>query len=91
MTLEAALRDQVAWAIGRPQDAAPVHRLKGDASNRSYFRVGTWPDSVVVMVMPPAARASEEASGKAVPVDLPFFDVQRSLRRMGVRVPAIVR
>ncbi len=91
MTLEAALRDQVAWAIGRPQDAAAVHPLKGDASNRSYFRVGTWPDSVVVMVMPPAARASEEASGKAVPVELPFVDVQRYLRRLGVRVPAIVR
>jgi N-acetylmuramate 1-kinase len=91
MTLEAALRDQVARATGRPQDGAPVQRLKGDASNRSYLRVGTWPDSVVVMVMPEQARASEEAAGKAEASELPFVDVQRYLQRLGVRVPAILR
>ncbi len=90
MTLEAALRDQVARATGRPQDGAPVQRLKGDASNRSYLRVGTWPDSLVVMVMPPQAHSSEEASGDAVPEELPFVDVQRYLRRLGVRVPSIL-
>jgi N-acetylmuramate 1-kinase len=91
MTLEAALRDQVARATGRPHDGAPVQRLKGDASNRSYLRVGTWPDSLVVMVMPEQARASEEAAGKAVTSELPFVDVQRYLARLGVRVPAILR
>jgi N-acetylmuramate 1-kinase len=91
MNLEAALRDQVARATGRPQDHAPVLKLKGDASNRSYLRVGTWPDSVVVMVMPEQARKSEEASGAAVPSELPFLDVQRYLARLGVRVPAILR
>ncbi|MGO9828650.1 MAG: aminoglycoside phosphotransferase family protein [Myxococcaceae bacterium] len=90
MTLEAALRDQVARATGRPQDGAPVQKLKGDASNRSYLRVGTWPNSLVVMVMPPQARASEEASGSAVPKELPFVDVHRYLRRLGVRVPSIL-
>jgi N-acetylmuramate 1-kinase len=91
MTLEAALRDQVARATGRPQDDAPVLKLKGDASNRSYLRVGTWPDSVVVMVMPEQARRSEEAAGDAVPAELPFVDVQRYLLGLGVRVPAILR
>ena len=91
MTLEAALRDQVARATGRSQEGAPVQKLKGDASNRSYLRVGSWPDSVVVMVMPEQARASEEASGKAVPTELPFVDVQRYLAKLGVRVPAILR
>jgi aminoglycoside/choline kinase family phosphotransferase len=90
MTLEAALRDQVARATGRPQQGAPVQKLKGDASNRSYLRVGTWPDSVVVMVMPEQAHASEEASGRAVPQELPFVDVQRYLAKLGVRVPAIL-
>jgi N-acetylmuramate 1-kinase len=90
MTLEAALRDQVARATGRPQEGAPVQKLKGDASNRSYLRVGTWPDSVVVMVMPEQAHTSEEASGKAVPAELPFVDVQRYLAKLGVRVPAIL-
>ncbi len=91
MTLEAALRDQVAKATGRPQDGAPVRRLKGDASNRSYLRVGTWPDSLVVMVMPQQARASEEAAGAVVPAELPFQDVHRYLTRLGVRVPSILR
>ncbi|HXX30136.1 MAG TPA: phosphotransferase [Myxococcaceae bacterium] len=91
MDLEAALRDQVARATGRPQDGAPVLRLKGDASNRCYLRVGTWPDSLVVMVLPELARTSEEASGSAVPSELPFVDVQRYLARLGVRVPAILR
>ena len=91
MTLEAALRDQVARATGRPQEGAPVQKLKGDASNRSYLRVGAFPDSMVVMVMPEQPRASEEASGKAVPQELPFVDVQRYLASLGVRVPAILR
>jgi len=91
MNLEAALRDQVARATGRPQDGAPVQRLQGHASNRSYLRVGTWPDSLVVMVMPAQARASEEAAGGAVPEELPFLDVQRYLTTLGVRVPAILR
>src|SRR5208283_2716094 len=91
MNLEAALRDQVAQATGRPQDGAPILQLKGDASNRSYLRVGTWPDSLVVMVMPEQPRASEEAAGTAVPAELPFVDVQRYLARLGVRVPAILR
>lgn len=91
MTLEAALRDQVAQATGQPQHGAPVQPLKGDASNRSYLRVGTWPDSLVVMVMPLQARASEEASGSAVAEELPFLDVQRYLSQLGVRVPSILR
>jgi aminoglycoside/choline kinase family phosphotransferase len=90
MTLEAALRDQVARATGRPQEGAAVQKLKGDASNRSYHRVGTWPDSVVVMVMPEQAKASEEAAGKAEPTELPFLDVQRYLSGLGVRVPAVL-
>jgi aminoglycoside/choline kinase family phosphotransferase len=91
MNLEAALRDQVARATGRPHDDAPVQKLKGDASNRSYLRVGTWPDSLVVMVMPEQPRHSEEAAGPTVPSELPFLDVQRYLARLGVRVPAVLR
>src|SRR5450631_187861 len=91
MTLEAALRDQVARATGHPQAGVYVQKLKGDASNRSYHRVGSWPDSVVVMVMPEQAKASEEAAGKAVPTELPFVDVQRYLSKLGVRVPSILR
>jgi N-acetylmuramate 1-kinase len=92
MTIEAALRDQVGKAIGRPVSEAPVKQLKGDASNRSYYRVGAPPESWVVMVMPPeASKKSEEASKGEPPKELPFVNVHRYLERLGVRVPRILR
>src|SRR5215470_5878619 len=92
MHSEQVLRDQVALATGRPQDGAPIVQLKGDASNRSYLRVGRWPDSHVVMVMPPGPQKSEEASkGHHPPAELPFVNVQRYLEGLGVRVPHILR
>jgi len=91
MQSEQALRDQVALATGRPQDGAPVLQLKGDASNRSYLRVGRWPDSHVVMVMPPGPHRSEEASKGSAPDELPFVNVHRYLDGLGVRVPRILR
>jgi aminoglycoside/choline kinase family phosphotransferase len=91
MHSEQSLRDQVALATGRPQDGAPVLQLKGDASNRSYLRVGRWPDSHVVMVMPPGPQKSEEATNGGPPVELPFVNVHRYLETLGVRVPRILR
>lgn len=92
MDFEAALRDQVARATGRPQPDAPIKKLKGDASNRSYYRVGTPPHSAVVMVMPPdATKKSEEASKGEPPKELPFVNVHRYLDRLKVRVPRIFR
>jgi aminoglycoside/choline kinase family phosphotransferase len=92
MELDSQLRAQVSRATGKPFDAAPVIKLKGDASNRSYYRVGTSPDSWVVMVMPPeAAKKSEEGGAGDVPAELPFVNVHRYLKRLGVRVPEILR
>ena len=91
MHVEQSLRDQVALATGRPQDGAPIVQLKGDASNRSYLRVGAWPDSHVVMVMPREATRSEEASKGEAPHELPFVNVHRYLQSLGVRVPRILR
>jgi N-acetylmuramate 1-kinase len=91
MHSEQVLRDQVAMATGRPQDGAPVLPLKGDASNRSYLRVGRWPDSHVVMVMPPGPQRSEEASKGGPLEELPFLNVHRYLEGLGVRVPRILR
>jgi len=90
MTFEQSLRDEVARATGRPQDGAPILQLKGDASNRSYLRVGTWPDSHVVMVMPREAHHSEEATKGGPPPELPFLNVHRYLARLGIRVPHIL-
>lgn len=92
MDLDATLNEQVARATGRPAAALEVKKLKGDASNRSYYRVGEWPKSHVVMVMPPdAATKSEEASKGEPPKELPFVNVHRYLEGLGVRVPRIHR
>lgn len=92
MDLDSQLRAQVAQATGRSYDTAPVLKLKGDASNRSYYRVGTPPDSWVTMVMPPeAAKKSEEGGAGDVPTELPFVNVHRYLKRLGIRVPEILR
>lgn len=92
MDLDSQLRAQVERAIGRSIGPAPVLKLKGDASNRSYYRVGTAPDSWVLMVMPPdSLKKSEEASKGPAPTELPFVNVHRYLTKLGVRVPHILR
>ncbi len=90
--LESSLRAQVKLATGADASAAPVLKLKGDASNRSYYRVGAAPNSTVVMVMPTdALTKSEEATKGAPPKELPFLNVHRYLSALGVRVPKILR
>lgn len=86
------LRGQVEAATGTDCGGAPIRKLKGDASNRSYYRVGQPPQSWVVMVLPgEAARLSEEASKGEPPRELPFLNVHRYLSRLKVRVPRICR
>jgi aminoglycoside/choline kinase family phosphotransferase len=85
---EARVLDAVRRATGRDWSRAPVLRLAGHASLRSYWRVGAPPDSLVVMVMPPGAKPEEVTKGGAPAVN-PFVDVQRYLAGLGVRVPAI--
>lgn len=92
MEIEAALRDQIKKAVGDRASWGKVTQLKGDASNRSYYRIGDPPLSYVAMVMPPdAATRSEELSKGAPPRELPFVNIQRYLKKQGVRVPEIVR
>jgi aminoglycoside/choline kinase family phosphotransferase len=86
--VEQRVRDAVRRATGRDARELPVRRLAGHASMRSYWRVGAFPDSLVVMVMPPGAGPEEVTKGGRPPVD-PFVDVQRYLQAIGVRVPAI--
>jgi aminoglycoside/choline kinase family phosphotransferase len=86
---EARVRGAVARATGKDAAGAPVRRLAGHASMRSYWRVGAYPASHVVMVMPPNAKPEEVTKGPATGAD-PFVDVQRYLAGLGVRVPGIV-
>jgi aminoglycoside/choline kinase family phosphotransferase len=92
MSIEAALRTQVEQATGRKADGLPVTKLAGQASSRMYFRVGTFPESWTVMVMPQdAAKKSDEATKGEPPKELPFVNVHRYLEGLGVRVPRILR
>jgi aminoglycoside/choline kinase family phosphotransferase len=86
---EQRVREAVARATGADAAREPVRRLAGHASMRSYWRVGSPPRSHVVMVLPADARPEEVTQGGPPEVD-PFVDVQRYLRGLGVRVPAIV-
>ncbi len=85
---EARVREAVSRVTGRDASGAPVRRLAGHASMRSYWRVGTPPESHVVMVFPAERKPEEVTKGGAPAVD-PFVDVQRYLAGIGVRVPAI--
>ncbi|MCI0569601.1 MAG: phosphotransferase [Myxococcaceae bacterium] len=92
MSIEAALREQVEKVTGRSAAQKPVLKLAGQASSRMYFRVGSPPDSHVVMVMPvDAAQKSDEATKGDPPKELPFVNVHRYLERLDVRVPRIHR
>jgi hypothetical protein len=86
---EARVRGAVSRATGADTAGAPVRRLAGHASLRSYWRVGAPPASHVVMVLPPDARPEEVTKGGA-PAESPFVDVQRYLSGLGVRVPRIL-
>ncbi len=91
MDIDSALREQVERATGKPAHGFPVKKLKGDASNRSYYRVGAPPDSHVLMVMPVGPVKSEEVTRGEAPKELPFVNVHRYLAKLGVRVPRILR
>ena len=88
--IENVLRDVVNRATGRSTSAAEIIKLKGDASNRSYFRVRENGQTHVVMVMPLDTK-SEEATKGEPPKELPFVNVHRYLNKLGVRVPEIRR
>jgi aminoglycoside/choline kinase family phosphotransferase len=89
MSESATLRTPAARAAGLPPDPSwPVRQLKGDASNRSYYRVTTAAGPYVLMVMPHGAT-SEEATKGETPDELPFVNVHRNLEALGVRVPRI--
>ncbi len=84
------LRAHVARVTHGSTDGWTVKKLKGDASNRSYFRVAApaGGHSFVLMVMPKVVRSEEATKGEA-PSELPFVNVHRYLDRLGVRVPTI--
>ena len=73
-----------------------IAQLPGDASNRSYYRVflpwDKYP-TLVIMVMnndsPAVSEEIEEAPSESLE-EIPFLNVYRLLKRIGVSVPEIV-
>jgi aminoglycoside/choline kinase family phosphotransferase len=78
---------------GGPAPAVTLHKLKGDASTRSYYRLelgpGASPRTLIVMRLPEEPLGSDERSGAERVTELPFVDVQRMLARRGLPVPRI--
>ncbi|MFI5307556.1 MAG: aminoglycoside phosphotransferase family protein [Polyangiales bacterium] len=74
---------------------ATLHKLRGDASTRSYYRVrlvdapGTAPQSLIAMRLPEDVLGSDEGQASHAPTELPFVDVQRMLAARGLPVPRI--
>ena len=87
--MEGRARQAAAPVLGTPADALGVELLAGHASARRYLRVHARSRSVVVMVLPDDALASEEATAGEAPEELPFLSVQRYLAGLGVRVPEV--
>jgi aminoglycoside/choline kinase family phosphotransferase len=79
--------------FGQVPERAVLHKLRGDASTRSYYRVDL-PEherrSVVVMRLPADALKSDEGDSSARPSELPFMNVQRMLRARSIRVPEVL-
>lgn len=72
---------------------APMKKLFGDASNRLYYRTtDETGKSIVIMALPKGKlSASEEITNlKQLPKEIPFLNVQRFLKKMGLPVPEVL-
>lgn len=91
------LGPSLAELYGTPDPpGATLHKLKGDASSRAYYRLSLpnpgpeAPGSIIVMRLPEQAFGSDEAAGDPPPEELPFLNVRRLLAERGLPVPAIL-
>jgi len=88
---EEKIKALVGKALGVEVSGAQLVRLKQDASLRSYFRVvlpnqASW----VVMTMPKdALKKSEEGGAAFSSEELPFLNVHRYLKQLGMPVPEV--
>jgi len=83
--------------LGLPSHRISIEPLRGDASNRTYYRIVLLQDnekqSYVVMKLadPEAFKASEEriTTSTTTVQELPYLNVQKHLAQCGVSVPRI--
>lgn len=92
-----ALISEKIRAVFGPTEVSGINAIAGDASSRRYFRAflngAKTPPSVIIMNFSPATSlplSSEElAVFKEPPKELPFLNLQRFLKNIGVRVPIL--
>jgi N-acetylmuramate 1-kinase len=92
-----AITQTISQRLGLPFHQVSVEPLRGDASNRTYYRAVLFQDneqkSYVVMKLadPEAFKASEEKITTSTMTirELPYLNIQRHLSQCGVAVPKI--
>src|SRR3989442_3601094 len=93
--LRQAIDSAVTAVWGQGARVSQIVSLAGDASSRSYARLhldGSVPATAVVMVLAGSALplSSEELAVFAEPLkELPYLNMYRLLRPLGVRVPEL--
>lgn len=89
---EAEMKALAGEVLGLSVSDARIVHLKQDASLRSYFRLvmpggASW----VVMAMPKGAlKKSEEGGAELLSEELPFLNVHRYLKGLGMAVPEVL-
>jgi aminoglycoside/choline kinase family phosphotransferase len=96
LTVEERINEEIPRALGAATRLAALAPLAGDASSRRYYRarIDNYPAAESLIVMELAGSAlplsSEElAIFSEAPKELPFLNVHRFLKRIGVRVPEV--
>ena len=94
--LQEQVAEKVAEVFGSEVRLSGLHSLAGDASSRRYFRAvlepPAAPSSVIVMTWSDTGQpiSSDELAVFSEPLnELPFLNLQRFLREVGVRVPTV--
>lgn len=88
--MEEAIKKVVLKFLG--EGTRDISKLYGDASYRTYFRVGLDSGtSIIIMKMPDGiSSASEEVTNyKGKKGDLPYINISNYLRSLGVAVPEV--
>lgn len=90
------LREVMSRLRGRPIERLTLERLRGDASNRRYYRVraaGAGAPVVLMQLAEPEAfkQAEERFSRSRLPIqELPYVNILHHLARHGVHVPRLL-
>ncbi len=95
--LPTLIGDKIRQVFGQSTEIRSLDSIAGDASSRRYFRAILsglkTPPSIVIMNFPAGTSlplSSEElAIFKEPPKELPFLNLHRFLKNVGVRVPAL--